>query len=237
MQFGTARQSHHGEARGVERGDERCRRRLVAALRIAPRERQAVAPDELKHAHRGLGRTRADDLEADALDLLERFPPRDERRQHEVAERLVIEQERSQLVAVDGDVAESLRHGGSDEHGLPGQEIELAQEVRRPVVGELVAGGVENRDLSLQDHDERVALIAHAVEHVADVRRALFAKLGQRRELRRRKRWARRRNNRIRGTGHATILCVADVRGTPLPASCRQLKRIRSHGVPGRASG
>ena len=54
----------------------------------------------------------------------------------------------------------------------------------------LVADGIEDRDLALEDHDERIALIADAIEHIPDVRRALFAALGKGRELRRGQRGA-----------------------------------------------
>ena len=43
----------------------------------------------------------------------------------------------------------------------------------------LVAGGVEDRDLALEDRDERIALIADAIQHVADLRGALLAVLAR----------------------------------------------------------
>ena len=100
--------------------------------------------------------------------------------EHEVAERPVLEQQRSQRVAVDGDVTQRLRDDRREEDRLPRQEVQLAQELRRPVADDLVAGGVEDRHLALEDRDERVAPVADAVQHVADVRRALLAELGER---------------------------------------------------------
>ena len=63
---------------------------------------------------------------------------------------------------------------------------------------DLVAGGVEDRDLALEDRDERVALVADPVQGVARVGRALLAELGKRRELRRRQRWAVRDDTVLR---------------------------------------
>ena len=128
---------------------------------------------------------RADDLDADALDLLQRFASGNEGREHEVAERSVLEQQRSQHVAVDGDVTQRLGDDRRKEGRLPGQEVQLAQELRCPVADDLVAGRVHDRHLALDDRDERIAPIADAVQHVADVRRALLTELGKLCQLRR----------------------------------------------------
>src|SRR5581483_7292167 len=96
-----------------------------------------------------LGRVRTDDLEADALDALECLATGDEGREDEVAEGAVVEQQRAQRVAFDRDVARRLRRDGRHEDGLPGKEIELAEEARGAVPDELVPGGVEDRDLAL----------------------------------------------------------------------------------------
>jgi hypothetical protein len=74
---------------------------------------------------------RAHDLEADAADRLEHFAPRDEGWQHEIAEPRVLEQKRAQRLALDGDVAKRLGDDRGDEHGLAGQEIELAEKAGR----------------------------------------------------------------------------------------------------------
>ena len=129
---------------------------------------------------------RADDLETDAVDLLQGLAPLDERRQHEVAERPVLEQERPQRVAVDGDVAQRLRHDRRHEDGLSRQEVHLAEEAGRSVADDLVACRVDDRDLALENRDERVGAVADAIEHVADARGALFAQRAEPRQLRRR---------------------------------------------------
>ena len=88
--------------------------------------------------------------------LLQRLTPRDERRQHEVAERPVLEQERAQGVALDRDVPQRLRHDRRHEDRLPGEQVHLAEEARRSVAQDLVACRVEDRDLTLEDRDERI---------------------------------------------------------------------------------
>ena len=62
---------------------------------------------------------------------------------------------------------------------------------------DLLAGRVDDRDLALDDRDERVALIADAVEHVADIGRVLVTELSQGRELRVRQHRAVRRCHRM----------------------------------------
>ena len=122
---------------------------------------------------------RTDDLETDALHALQRLAPRDEGREHEVAERAVLVQQRSQRLAGNGDVTQRLGNDRGDEHRLPREQVQLAEEAGRPVADDLIAGGVEDRDLALDDRHERVVAIAHAVEQIAGVRRALFAEFGQ----------------------------------------------------------
>ena len=60
----------------------------------------------------------------------------------------------------------------------PEQEVHLAEEARRAVPDDLVAGGVEDGHLALDDRDERVAPVADPEEHVADRRGALLAGVG-----------------------------------------------------------
>jgi hypothetical protein len=71
-----------------------------SVLGIAPGVRQAIALRELDDPPRRLRGVRADDLHPDAL-LLERLAPRDERREQQIRERAVLEQQRTQLVAID----------------------------------------------------------------------------------------------------------------------------------------
>jgi hypothetical protein len=51
------------------------------------------------------------------------------------------------------------------------------------MANDLVAGAVEDRDLALEDRDERVGRIADAIENVAGLRRALLADPGESCEL------------------------------------------------------
>ena len=129
------------------------------------------------------GRVRADDLQPEPRDRLQRLPPRDERGQDEVAQRPVLEQQLPHDVAVHPDVAQGLHGHRGDEHRLAGQQVQLAEEPRRAVADDLLAGRVDYRDLALDDRDERVPLIADAVEHVADIGGVLVTELSQGREL------------------------------------------------------
>ena len=138
---------------------------------LVPGEGKAVRSCEVDHPHGRLGRVRPDDLDADALDALQRLAPGHERRQKEVAERTVVEEQRPQRVAIDGDVAEGLGDDGGQKDRLPGQEIHLPKEPRLAVADDLVVRSVEDRHLALEDRDQGIALIADAKQHVADARR------------------------------------------------------------------
>ena len=127
---------------------------------------------------------RADDLDADSLDLLERLAPRDERRQQEVAERPVVEQQRPERIAVDCDVPQCASDDRGQEHRLPGEQVHLAEEARCAVPDDLLSGRIEDRHLSLEDRDERIPPVADSEQHVSDGRAALLAELGERRQLR-----------------------------------------------------
>ena len=129
---------------------------------------------------------RPDDLETDAVDLLQGLAPLDQRRQHEGAQWPILKQERPQRVAVDLDISQRLRHDCCHEHGLSRQEVHLAEEARRTVPDDLVPRRVDDRDLALQDRDERVHAVADAIEHVSDARGSLFAQAAEPRQLRRR---------------------------------------------------
>ena len=122
---------------------------------------------------------------------LQRLAPGDERGEEEVAERAVLVEERAQRGALDRDVPQRLGHERVDEDRLPRQEVQLAEEARRAVPDELVPGGVDDRDLSFEDRDERIGPIADPVQQLTDRRRALLADLGESRQLRRGEQWAR----------------------------------------------
>jgi hypothetical protein len=55
--------------------DQRNRGRVIGVLEVAPGVGNAVPPDGVDDAPRRLGRTRPDDFQADAVDLLEGFAP------------------------------------------------------------------------------------------------------------------------------------------------------------------
>jgi len=145
---------------------------------------RAIAAREVDHRPRRLRRPRADDLDADAVELLQRLPARHEGREQQVTQGTILEQQGAQLVTVDGDVAHRLRHHGREEHGLAGKEVDLAEESRGTVPDDLVSGSVHDGRFAFDDRDEGVAPIADLEEHVADVSAPLLAVLRKHRELR-----------------------------------------------------
>ena len=75
MELSAARQPDQRQARLVELGHQRPRGGIVAALGVTPAERQAVAAREVEQLHGGRRGVRANDLETDAPDCLQRFAP------------------------------------------------------------------------------------------------------------------------------------------------------------------
>ena len=142
-------------------------------------------------------------LHAKPLNALQQLAPRDEGRQEQVAQRSVLEQQRPQRVAINGDVSQRLRNDRRHENGLAGQQVELSEETRRAVTNDLVTRLVDDGHLALDDRDEGVPPIADPVQHVADLRRALVAELGKRRQL-------RRGQPRTNGTRHGTSLVAPE---------------------------
>jgi hypothetical protein len=139
-------------------------------LGVAPHVWQAVSAQVLRHPPRGLRGARADHLDAHPLLALECLAARHEARQQHVAERPVLEQQRAQLFAIDRDVAQRLRGHGRQVDGLAGHEVHLSHESRGAVAHDLLARGVEHSDLALEDRNERIARVADAEEHLANLR-------------------------------------------------------------------
>ena len=127
---------------------------------------------------------RPDDLQTDPLHCLQSFPPGDEGREDEVAERAVVEQELAQDIALDGDIAERLRHDRGQEDGLAGEEVQFAEEARRAVPDDLVPGGIDDCHLAFADRDERIGRVTDPVERITNVGCALLSQPGQSLELR-----------------------------------------------------
>src|SRR3954467_4520148 len=184
-QLGAAREPHERQLGRGHRRDQLGQLGIVLVLRVVPRVRQPPAPPVVDHRARGRRRPRPDDLDADALMPLERLAARDEGREEHVAEGAVVEQQRTQLLSLDGDVAHGLGDDRRQVDRLPRHQVELAEEPRRPVPDDLVPRGVTDGRLALEDRDEREALVADPEEDVADLGGALLAVLGERRELRR----------------------------------------------------
>ena len=93
-QLRPAGQPHQRQLVVTKAFDQRDRRDVLRATRVHPRGRQPVAAGELDHPSRRVGRLRPDDVHADALAALQPLAAGDERRQQEVAERPVLEQQR-----------------------------------------------------------------------------------------------------------------------------------------------
>src|SRR5689334_18985440 len=130
-------------------------------------------PGELDERPCGGGRPRPNHFHADALTPLEGLPSRDEGAQDEVAERTILAKQLPQLLALDRDVAQRLRHGGCEKDRLARQQVGLAEEAARAVPDDLTAGRVEDRNLTLQDRDQRVAVVADPEQRLADECRPL----------------------------------------------------------------
>ena len=167
VQLASAGEAHERQRAAVGRG------------LLPPGEREPIRAREVEHPHRRFGAVRADDLEADSLHALQRLAPGDERGKDQVAEGAVLVQERAQRDALDRDVPQRLGHERVDEDRLPRKQVQLPEEARGAVPDELVLGGVDDRDLSFEDRDERVRPIADPVQQLAHRRRALLADLGE----------------------------------------------------------
>src|SRR5439155_1019526 len=177
----AARQPDDRKLLGRHAFDQRGGGRLVG---VAPDMGQAVAAHELDHRPGGLGRARADDLQAESVALLERVAAAHERGGDDVAELLVVEEQATQLVAVDGDVAQALGDHRGHVDGLAGEQVQLAEEPVRAVADDLLALRVEDRRLAREDRDERIRPVADAVQNVADLGGPLLAVRPQQLELR-----------------------------------------------------
>jgi hypothetical protein len=168
-QLGAAWKSHERRLRSIRR------------CGLVPGEGESVGAGEVEHLPRWLGRAWPDDLDADPFDPLERLPAGDEGREHDIAERAVVEEKRAERIAVDRDVAERLCHDRGQENRLPGEEVQLAEETRGAMADYLVACRIEDRDLALTDGDERIRRISGPEEHVANGCCPLFARRGEQR--------------------------------------------------------
>jgi len=126
---------------------------------------------------------RADDFDSDTVDALQHLAAGDEGTDQNIRERLVVGDHLAQAVALDLDVAHRLGDDRGQVDGLPREQIHLSEEAAGAVADDLVAGGIDDRRLPLEHRDERVGLVADAVEHVADRGGALLPVCEQRLEL------------------------------------------------------
>jgi len=183
LQARAAGQHDERQPVGVHVLHQRGRLAGVGAVGVAPHVRQARPSRPLDRPPRRLRRARPDDLDADAVALLQDLATPDEGRQDHVAQRRVLEQQRSQRPALDGDVAQRLRRDRGQVDRLTRQEVQLAEEPGRPVAHDLVPVRGEGRGLALHDRDERVPRIADLEKHIADLGAPLLAMLAEHLQL------------------------------------------------------
>src|SRR5207245_10151306 len=120
-------------------------------------------------------------LESDALQALKRLTSLDECGQQQVGESTVLEQQLAERLAFDRYVARPLGGHGGHENRLPGEQVELSEEPGVGVADDLVARAVADRDLTFEDRDEGIRLVADLVERLADLGGSLLAALGEHR--------------------------------------------------------
>ena len=126
----------------------------------------------------------ADDLETNSLNALQRLSARDKRRQQDITQRAILEQQLPQIVTVNRDVSQRLGDDCREEDRLSREEVQLAKETRAAVADDLLASSIENGNLALDDRDEGIALVADPVEDITHARGELVAERGERRQLR-----------------------------------------------------
>ena len=163
---------HHRRLRrrDAQLAQERVRGRVV--LEVDPAVREPVARRELAQPAR-VGRVaRAEDPESGAKSDQDRAAD-DERAQDQIAEHRIL---RPRSRAAGRRARRGPRRLARDrghEHGLARQQVELAEEPPRAVCGNQALGAVpalDDRDQSLQDDDEVVALVPRLEDHVARAR-------------------------------------------------------------------
>jgi hypothetical protein len=156
----------------------------LAARRIDPRVGKFQAPCEIEQPTSVRGVARAHDLKPYALKLLEQFTALDEGAQNQVRQRRILEQELPEHFPIDLDVAHRLGHNGREEHGLAGEQVDLAEEPGGSMAHDLLARPVHHRRLTLDDRDERIRAVADLIESLSHLGAPLLAVLGECRELR-----------------------------------------------------
>ena len=136
--------------------------------------REPVARRELAQPAR-VGRVaRSEDPESGAKSDQDRAPD-DERAQDQIAEHRISGHDLAQPVRGHDEYLAGLACDCRHEHGLARQQVELAEEPPWAVCGNQALGAVpalDDRDQSLQNDDEVVALVPRLEDHVAGARAA-----------------------------------------------------------------
>ena len=139
--------------------------------------RQPVADRELPQAP-GIRRiARTDDPEPDPQPDHDRAP-HDQRPQDQIAQHDVLGDDLAQTLRADDEHLPRLAHDRRHEHGLTGDESELAEEAVRAMHADdplALFGFLHDGDLSRQDDEEAAVAVALAVQDVALVDRPALA--------------------------------------------------------------
>ena len=175
--------------RGLLGGDaELAQQRLGVRvlLEVDPVVWQAVARGELADPAR-VGRVaRADDAKARPQPD-EHGPAQEERAQDQVAEVRVVGDELAQPFGRHGEDLAVLHDHRGQERSLAGEQIQLAEEAALSVHADRALAtavmALDDRDLARQDHEEVVAGVTLAEEHVAALDATALADRLERREL------------------------------------------------------
>ena len=168
-QLGAAGEPHQRQLLGVELADQR--RRLLArsgSIQVCGSRWRRAKSSRRRVSRESRGPMISIPIPSRCCSSLAAL---DEGGEQQVGERAVLEQQLPQLFAVDRDVAQRLGHDGGEEDRLPGEQVHLAEEAGGAVADDLVAGGVEYRDLALEDRDERVGRVADLEQLLADLGR------------------------------------------------------------------
>jgi len=195
VQLGPSRQAHERELTGLEGVHHPLSPRVLAVLGIAPRVRQPRPFGELDELPRRRRRAWPDHLDPDALEALNRLAAAHEGRQQQIGQWAVLDQQGTQSLAFDRDVAHRLGDHSREKDGLARQQADLAEEAGGAVTDDLLPRGVLHGRLTFENGDERIAHVADLEQRLPDRRCALLAVLGQGGEL-------EVREDRGAGVGH-----------------------------------
>ena len=152
---------------------------LRVALEVEPAVREAVARGELAQPARVRVVARAHDPEA-AAELDQEGAPDEVRLHDEVAQAGVPRDRVAQPLQRDDEHRARLAHDRREERGLPGEQVDLAEESPGPVHRQLTLAVVlDDRHQALEHHDEIGGRLSLPVEHLPRARAAPLPPCGE----------------------------------------------------------